>query len=143
VQSSASFLLKGAAMRTLTIPPTANASGKTLAEAFCARHGCTMEEFRRRFFWRALHRHALPIAPLLQLGNHFAVDEDLIANCGRARSMHELREELLAHCHHPLNRGWLRRRLALRVSTHRLRRLAGQYLPGAKLAPPLVLRYRS
>ena len=104
---------------------------KTLEEVYCAQHRCTPASFRRRVFWSTLHRHALPFAPLLLLGNHFTADHDLIAACGRAQSLRQIREELEDHRYHPQNTGWLRRRLALRISTHRLRRLARDYLPGS------------
>src|SRR5262245_48935803 len=142
MKESSAFSPKVIRMENVLSSAAAVAANKTLSEAFCDRHGCTAADFRRRFFWRTLHRHALPLAPLLRLGGYFAVDEDLIAGCGSARSMRDLQEEIQAHRHHPLNRGWLRRQLALRISTHRLRRLARSYLPGASLASPLVFRGR-
>ena len=109
---------------------------KTWEEHYCDRHRCTPRQFRRRVFWSALHRHALPLAPLLLLSDHFAADRDLIFACGRARSMRDLGDDLAAHRYHPHNTGWLRQRLALRLSTHRLRRLARGYLPGYSLPRP-------
>lgn len=125
------------AMEPVTSSPALAPPAKTLAEAFCARHGCTLAQFRARMFWRTLHWHAVPVAPFLRLGNFFAADEDLVAGCGRARSMHDLRDEIEEYRFHPLNHGWLRRRLGLRISTQRLRALARNYLPGANLPPPV------
>ena len=115
--------------------PTAPAV-KTLEEAYCDRHRCAPAQFHRRVFWTTLHRHALPFAPLLLSGGYFAADDDLIAACGRARTMREIREELTDHRYHPQNTGWLRQRLAVRISTHRLARLAREHLSGPQLSPP-------
>jgi hypothetical protein len=114
-----------------TAPPA-----KTWEELYCGRHGGTREQVRRAIFWRALHLHALPFAPVLLWSRFFAADFDLIGGCMCARSMRELREEIDSNRHHPERRGWLRRRAGFRLSTQRLRRLAGDYLPGSKLPPP-------
>lgn len=106
---------------------------KTLEAAYCDRHRCTPAQFRRRVFWSTLHRHALPFAPLFLLGGHFAADHDLIAACARAQNMRSIHEELGDHRYHPQNAGWLRQRLALRVSAHRLRQLAREYFPASRL----------
>ncbi len=117
----------------LTFPTTPTV--KTFAEIYCERHRCNVQQFRRRVFWRTLHRHAVFVAPVLLLGSHFVADEELIAACGMVRSMHAIREEIEDHRYHPLNRGWLRSMFAVRVSTHRLRRLAREYLSGPSTSP--------
>lgn len=106
----------------------------TFEESYCARHRCTPAQFRRRVFWLTLHRHALLFAPLALLGGHFEIDHELIAACGRARTLRELQEELKDHRNQPENARWLRRWLRLRVSTQRLRRLARQHLSCAAAA---------
>lgn len=106
-------------------------------EVYCARHQCEPSQFAERIFWRTLHRHALPFAPFLLLGSHFLADRELIAGCARARSLWQVRDEIDDYRYHPFNRGWLRGTLALRVSTHRLRRLAREYLPGSNLPSPI------
>lgn len=121
-----------------TVPPVvaptpAAPAVKNFETVYCERHGCSPARFRRQVFWATLHWHALPVAPFLLVSDYFAPDRDLIAACGRARSMAEIREELDEYRYHPLNSGWLRKKLALRISTHRLRRLAYQHLPGARL----------
>lgn len=45
--------------------------------------------------------------------------------------MVQIGEEIESFRCHPLNRGYLRRSLALRISTHRIRRLAREYFPSA------------
>lgn len=101
---------------------------KSFETLYCARHGCDAAAFRRRLFWRALHRRCLPVAPLLLFGGYFECDRELIAAMERVRSPDELREEIETYRHHPQNRGWLRRTLRLRISTTRLRRIALGYL---------------
>ena len=85
-------------------------------------------------FWHALYRRALPFAPVLLMGDHFLADEELIERCARVSSIAELDDEIESHRMRPLSRGWLRKRLGIRVSTQRLRRLARQYLPATKEA---------
>ena len=101
---------------------------RTFEESYCDRHRCTPAQFRRWVFWSTLHRHALPIAPLLLIGDHFSADFGLISSCGRAQTQQHIVEEMEDHRYHPLNTGWLRLGLGLRVSTHRLRKLAREYL---------------
>ena len=119
------------------VNPSPNSETATWQEVYCARYDRTPAQFRGGVFWRTLHRHALPVAPLLLLTGHFDADRQLIANCARARSMRQIREEIEDHRYHPVNRGWLRRQLALRVSTQRLREMAREYLPGSNLPPPI------
>jgi len=54
----------------------------TFAELYCAKNGCAPRQFRRRVFWRTLHWHAWPLAPLLLLGGYFTADDELISVCG-------------------------------------------------------------
>jgi hypothetical protein len=112
---------------------------KTFEEVYCAHHRCTAQEFSRGIFWLALHRHALPLAPLLLWGKYFAADRELIVACGRARSMRQIREEIEQHGCHPHNVGWLRQRCAIRISIRRLHRLARNYLPGSSLPLPFTV----
>src|SRR5579871_3569124 len=104
---------------------------KSFEEIFCECHHCTPLRFRRRVFWRTLHRHALPVAPLFLMGDHFLSDFELIAQSGRAQTMRAIRDECEAHRYHPLSHGWLRDRLDIRVSSHLLQDLAKEYLPGS------------
>ena len=103
----------------------------TFAESYCARTGCPPEEFSRRIFWRTLHWHAWPFAPLLLLGDYFESDRSLINACGRASRMREVFDEARDFSYNPQNRSWLHRRANLRVSTRRLRDLAAHYLTAA------------
>ena len=100
----------------------------TFAELYCARNACPPQAFRRRIFWRTLYWHAVPFAPLLLFGNYFAADDAMIDHCAQATGMQQIYEGIQDHPFHPEGRGWLRRRAKFRVSTRRLRRLAGGYL---------------
>ena len=104
----------------------------TFAEMYCARIGCAPREFNRKVFWRTLHWHAVPLAPLLLHGDHFASDHGLIDACGRATRMQQIYKEIDDHHYHPQNSGWLRRFAHIRVSTRRLRQLAERYLTNRK-----------
>jgi hypothetical protein len=103
---------------------------KSFEALFCERHACDTAAFRRRVFWRSLHRRVLPLAPLLMLAGYFEQDRQFIAAAGRARSLSDLRDEIDAYHSHPDNRGFLRRFLRVRISTTRLRRLALGYFAG-------------
>lgn len=108
----------------------------TFTELYCARHGCAPQEFHQRIFWRTLHWHAVPFAPLLLLGNHFKFDHRLIDACARVTRLHQISEQIRER---PFHRqeigGWLRRHAKLRISTRRLRQLAACYLPERNSLP--------
>ncbi len=123
-------------MEPVTTMRSTAAAVKTWEESYCERHRCTPLQFRQRVFWRTLHWHALPLAPFLLPTGFFAEDLELIGACGQVRGMRELREELKEFRFRRVSESWLRRAMAIRVSTERLRRLARDYLPGASLPPP-------
>jgi hypothetical protein len=106
----------------------------TFAELYCAHTGCAPKDFRRRVFWRTLHWHAMPLAPVLLLGDYFESDQRLIDACGSATGMQQISEQIQDHRHHPHHGDWLRQQMKLRVSTQRLRRLAERFLANGKLA---------
>jgi hypothetical protein len=82
-------------------------------------------------FWQSLHRHAIPLAPFLNLLNpdYFEIDRELINRAALARTIPELNEEIRDYAMDFRNQGGLRRMIGLRLSTRRLRKLAGPYLP--------------
>ena len=59
---------------------------KSFQRAFCEAHRCSEDAFAQTVFRRCLHRHALPLAPLLGglQAKYFAADRDLIVHAGRA-----------------------------------------------------------
>lgn len=96
------------------------------SEQAIAQWECDDATYIRRTFWYALPRHVLPLAGLVWLlrRDFFARDLELIGELGRTREAHEFyylieqfRDETFRQG------GWLRRRLRLRVSGTRLRRL--------------------
>jgi hypothetical protein len=111
-------------MESISSKEAGRIPGKTWEEVFAARHGCKPAQFSQRIFWRTLHFHALFPAPLLLLGGHFRADFNLIATCGRARSLGAVVEELYTFRHDPRNTGWLRSRARIRISTRKLLQIA-------------------
>lgn len=101
----------------------------TFTELYCARNGCAPHEFRQRIFWRTLHWHAVPLAPLFLIGNYFKSDHRLIDACARATRLHQISEEIHDRPFHRQIGAWLHRHAKLRISTRRLRQLAECYLP--------------
>lgn len=111
---------------------------QTLEEKFCAKHGCTPEQFSRRVFWLCLHRHALPLAPIILLVNrdYFESDRELIADIRRAVKMNQVWEGIREFFLSPRHQGWLHKRANVRVSAHRLINLAREFLPSTGSPPP-------
>ncbi|OIQ98014.1 hypothetical protein GALL_199350 [mine drainage metagenome] len=105
----------------------------TFAELYCSRHGCPLRAFRRRIFWQLLPWHALPLAPVLVLGDYFAPDYSLIDACARATGMGGIYEAIRDYPNSCRNLGWLRRRARVRISTRRLYRLAAIHLGDGNL----------
>lgn len=103
----------------------------TFGESFCALHGIPPEKFARTIFRRALYRRTLLFTWLLQFlkQDYFSADFDLIYGVERLRRLRDFKLEASQYNEHPANRGWLRRRLRLRVSTHRLKALIKETLP--------------
>ena len=102
----------------------------TFREKYCAACGCDREAFAARLFWRCLHRHALPLAPIIAVvqPDYFARDRELIALAGKARTMRELNEEIRLYVDDARNYRWWPRQARVRRSTRRLRRIAWPFL---------------
>jgi hypothetical protein len=112
---------------------------KTFEERYCEATGCTAAEFPRQIFWKCLHRHALPVAPVILLLNaeYFSLDRELIAEVRKAQKMNEVWEEVRQYFVSPRHEGVLRRKANIRLSARRLINLARDHLP-ASGAPPSV-----
>ena len=95
----------------------------TFEECYCAEHGITPAQYGQKVFKQALYRRALPVAWLLSWTNHnhFTADHDLIKAVAHLRRLRDFSNEAENFRQHPYNRGWLRWRLGMRVSTNRLR----------------------
>jgi hypothetical protein len=92
---------------------------------FCAEHACTEEQFERRFFWRSLYWHAMPIALLLggRSSRHFRADRQLIASVARAAHHSQLHDDIAYYFLDASNQRWSRLVARIRISTTRLRKL--------------------
>ncbi len=103
---------------------------KTFKQIYCEEHRCQPPAFFQKIFWRCLPPLAIPFVPFVggMQSGYFDADRELIRAVGTATSMAEVRDEIRDYFSHPQNRGWLRRVWNIRVSTHRLKRLARLYL---------------
>jgi len=110
---------------------------KTFEESYCQATGCSVEEFPRKIFWKCLHRHALPVAPVILLFNsdYFSLDRELIAEVRKAQKMNEVWEEVRQYFVSPKHEGILRRKANVRISARRLINIARSHLPSSG-APP-------
>jgi len=84
-------------------------------------------------FWKSLPKGKKVFVAALQLTRPslFALDFELIESVSAARSLEEFESGVLLHYGGIRERSWLRDRMKLRMSLHRLRRLAIGYLPKA------------
>ena len=95
---------------------------RTFEELFCEHYHVVPANFVRTMFWRCLHRRALVLAPVILVLNrrYFTPDHDLIIRIGRLATSGDMCDELEEfHCH-PLNQGFVRSRLKVRLSGARL-----------------------
>lgn len=106
-------------------------SNPTFSECFCARYNIPPEQFAREVFRMCIYRRTRLFKWLLPLinQNHFAADFDLIYGVERLTRMRDFVTEAERFNEHPANRGFLRRKLCLRVSTTRLKALIKETLP--------------
>lgn len=94
---------------------------RTMAERFCAANQIAPEDFEQAVLLRALYPWACRFYFLLSLNRrYFAADREFVNAVGRIRRMKEFGAEALDFAYNPLNRGFFRRVLRLRVSTQRL-----------------------
>lgn len=105
-------------------------SASTFSELYCEKNGVSPEEFARSVLARTLYRRARPVAGILRFfsPNYFVADFDLIHGVAHLRRTRDFSVEAARFNEHPANRGFLRRWLRLRVSTHRLRYLIKETL---------------
>lgn len=101
----------------------------SFADRFCEDRRCRLDEFVPMVLRLCLPRRALPAFWLMGRSKFFDADRELIRAVAGAVAMDQVRNATDDYWSHPANRTWLRRWVGLRLSTLRLRRLAGQYLP--------------
>jgi hypothetical protein len=119
--------------------PTLTDHMKTFEALYCEAAGCAPTEFRNRVFWQCLHRHALPVAPVILFFNrsYFDLDRELLGEVRNAVQMNEVWEEVRQYFVSPKHEGWLRRRANIRISARRLINMAREHLPAAGSPPPI------
>ena len=114
---------------------------RTFEELFCEHYHVAPADFARAMFWRCLHRRALPLVPFILLLNrqYFMADHDLVVSIGRLTNTGDLCDELEEfHCH-PLNQGFVRTRLKVRLSGARLCHVMAGVMRRAKSPPPAAV----
>lgn len=100
---------------------------KSFKDAFCERYRCSPDRFVIRIFKKALYRRARFLAPLVMLISRrfFRLDIDLVNEVGASRSWSDFNGVITNHVQSShLRSGFLRNVLKLRVSCHRLKRIA-------------------
>ncbi len=104
---------------------------KTFKEACCDYFHCSPEAYELKVFWRALYRHALPVAFFLYRKNpeFFKEDFELIRELGSINKPSLFTAELnFFHGRNVRDRTWLRADCSIRISGKRLIRLKNQAL---------------
>ena len=128
------------AITSIPVPASLPTSMNSFQSLYCEAEHCLETDFIRRVFWRCVPLHAIPA--VLVLGgwrsDFFAADRELIASAGRATNLHQLRAEIADYFLDAGNRGWLRRRASIRVSTTRLQRLARRHVGSSQTTSPLA-----
>ena len=94
----------------------------TFAEIFCAQRCIPPAEYTQRLFRAALYPHARLVAPLLRAVHrrHFVADYEFVEDVGHLTCVADFSLAMGSYIEHPDNRGFLRRRLRLRVSARRM-----------------------
>lgn len=99
--------------------------GPTFSELYCARERIAPSAAPERLFRATLYPHARPLVALIRRvrRRHFLADHEFIEDVGYLRSLEDFSLALGCYIEHPDNRGFLRRRLRLRVSARRVLRI--------------------
>ncbi len=104
---------------------SAPACASTFADCFCAQHGIGREHYGQAVFRHVLYRRARPFTRLLVLMNpdYFTPDHEIIRNVAPYTHLRDFASAVENFRTHPRNRGALRWRFSMRISTTRLRTL--------------------
>ena len=101
----------------------------TFAAKFCAHYHITMEHYEDTVLELGLYPLARHLQTFLGLfSNYFVPDRDFVRGVGRSLHLYDFEREVQEFVHDPANRGFLRNSLNLRISTRRMRRIAGELL---------------
>ncbi|HTI69823.1 MAG TPA: hypothetical protein VMF06_07645 [Candidatus Limnocylindria bacterium] len=101
-------------------------------QGFCARYGCSPEDYESRAFGLFLYRHAVPLARLWMRVDPsiFREDFELLHEIATVKNMDILKQELgRFHGRNLRDKGWLRRTFLMRISGKRILRLCEGLLP--------------
>ena len=111
---------------------------QTFEHLYCDKHQIDRAEFARSVMRRAVHPKTRLVKWALAVFNpdHFTADFDLVYGVAGLRRLRDFEAEVERFNDHPANRGWLRRKLGLRISTGRLRTLIRETLPRSRAALP-------
>ncbi len=97
----------------------------TFADYFCTQNNIPRDQYERTVFKLSLYRRAVPFTGLLLMmnRNHFTADHDFIKAVAHLAGIRNFAIEAERFHEHPYNRGVLRWKLRMRISTTRLRSL--------------------
>src|SRR5690348_14887706 len=89
---------------------------------YCRRWGIAPSVFARDLLLRSVYPHARPLLGLLTRLNrgHFEADYEFIVDVGQLRRRFDFGAVAESYISHPANKGFLRRRLKLRISVRRM-----------------------
>lgn len=100
-------------------------------EAYCAHFDCPPERYEESLFWRAIFRHAVPLALIIRRfdPDFFHEDLDLIREVGAMSSQAIFRNEINYFYGRNLrDKRWLRTGLRVRISGNRMMHLWGKLM---------------
>jgi hypothetical protein len=113
--------------------------GRTFAEIYGERAGLPPAELNHVLFSRTLYPQARLIAGLVRWLNprHFIADYEFCEDVGYLRSLEDFSLVLGSYIEHPANRGFLRRRLRIRVSARRMFKIVRSvFAPSGRVTAP-------
>ncbi|MDP2137936.1 MAG: hypothetical protein Q8J74_08780 [Candidatus Didemnitutus sp.] len=109
----------------------------TFRERYCQHHRLVASDFEQHVFHRTLYRHAWPFLWLLDLiPDYFTTDHDFIRSVGDLRSRRDFHAEAAEFQMNYGNRGFLHRRLRLRVSCAKVHRQLVECWSDGDSGPP-------
>jgi hypothetical protein len=101
----------------------------TIRTTFCAQSKCSESAFERRFFWRGLYRHAVPLALLIEWLHpaFFRDDKAFVEYVGGDDCLGEVHEDISRFEYgNRIRQHWLRTGLRIRVNSARIAALVRQ-----------------
>ncbi len=98
---------------------------------YCRRRGIAPSAFARELLLRSIYPHARPLFGLLTHldRGHFEADLEFIVDVGQLRRRTDFGDAAESYLSHPANKGFLRRRLKLRISIRRMLAIVADILP--------------